>query len=395
MLPGEASPGDDTDAQFPRLFDLYKRYMLADGSAYEDDTFHLQLPIVPIPVVSRLCASVTSLFSEEPMVLEIDAPITIVGDIHGHVVDLFRTLGALGLPPERSYLFLGDLVDRGEFSMETVVVVFLLKVLHPRHIFVIRGNHEFREMTRQSGFREEVSQIYDSWEPEREILGAFSWLPIAAVVSRAVLCVHGGIGPEVRQLAQLAAIPRPLFSYRQELVKSIVWSDPCPYIDDFEASTRGVAYYFGVRALESFLDRHELKLVVRGHECVADGVQVAFDGRLVTVFSASNYCGLERNKAGVLVVSDPEHSEAVTFAPLRMFSRADAEFFDFDVGLPAPGAALPKLQNLTMRKTSTAPSHVMMARFFSRQLPDRIAAAAQRKAECVRLSPVLPQAVPK
>jgi protein phosphatase len=319
-------------------------------------------------------------------------------------VDLFRTLGALGLPPERSYLFLGDLVDRGEFSTETVVVIFLLKVLYPSHIFVIRGNHEFREMTRQSGFRQELSQIYASWEPERQILDAFSWLPIAAVISHTVLCVHGGIGPEVRQLAQLQTIPRPLLSYEQELVISLVWSDPCPYLDDFEASARGVAYYFGVRALETFLDRHELKLMVRGHECVADGVQIAFDSRLITVFSASNYCGLERNKAGVLVVSDAEHWEAVTFAPLRLFGRGEAEFFDFNSEFPPPGAAfsnpeagplspkLPKLEKT--QKTVMASRQMRFSKSFTRRPTDRIAPAAQRKVDRARSSAMLFQAAP-
>jgi protein phosphatase len=284
------------------------------------------------------------------MLLSISTPVVVVGDIHGHILDLFRTFGALGIPPERSYLFLGDLVDRGEFSTETLVLVFLLKVLFPSNTFIIRGNHEFREMTKQSGFRSEVRSIYDSADAEGRIHEAFAWIPICAVVFGTVFCVHGGIGPSVTDLRQLADIPRPLHSYREEVVKSLLWSDPCPYVDGFETCARGLAYYFDVGALENFLDHSCFSAMVRGHECVAGGVETACNGWLFTVFGASNYCGREQNKSGALIVGAGGVREVVVFPPIPMVKRVEATFLEFQCD---PGrtltAGLPRLDEKKRR----------------------------------------------
>jgi protein phosphatase len=261
------------------------------------------------------------------MLLELNTRTAIIGDLHGHVIDLFRQLGKIGLPPACNYLFLGDLVDRGEFSTETTIVILLLKALFPENVHCIRGNHEFAEMSNQGGFGAELQNIYGSEKAEEKILSCFSYMPIAALIGPEVLCVHGGICPSLYNLKQLSEIPRPLTTYTDELVQGLLWSDPAEFLQGFQPSSRGVGFFFGPDALAQFLDSHHLKLLVRGHECVDGGIESQLERRMVTVFGASNYCGLKPNKAAVMIVHpDDGRREVAIFQPLKYYKRAQAKF---------------------------------------------------------------------
>jgi protein phosphatase len=260
------------------------------------------------------------------MLLHLTEPVVVVGDLHGHLLDLLRTLRVLGPPPARTYLFLGDLVDRGEFSTETVILIFVLKALFPTNIYCIRGNHEFAQMIEHGGFSEELLSIYHSADPESWILDAFAWIPIAALLGEAVLCVHGGIGPEVASLDQLAALPRPLCDYNSDLVQSLLWSDPSSFVDTFQYNSRGVGYLYGIASLSSFLASQGLRYMIRGHECVDGGVEMQFERKLFTVFGASRYCGQSTNKSGVMIVRPDGAKETVLFQPIPYMVRAAASF---------------------------------------------------------------------
>jgi protein phosphatase len=214
------TPEIDRTACFHAIFAFYNTYFQLPASDFEKDKFRLTLPILPLPILKCLCETVRESFKSEPMVLQIAGPVIVVGDLHGHLLDLLRTIRTFGPPPTRSYLFLGDLVDRGEFSTETVELIFVLKALFSKNIYCIRGNHEFDQMIEQGGFSDELCSIYHVPDAEPWILDAFSWMPIAAVIGKSVLCVHGGIGPEVQSIEQLAAIPRPLLDYDTEVVQS-------------------------------------------------------------------------------------------------------------------------------------------------------------------------------
>jgi protein phosphatase len=311
---------------FRELYNAFLPHIYADWPQVDSRCPVVTLPLVPLPLLAALCDAVIAILTTEPMLLEIGTSTTVVGDLHGHLPDLFRILGKMGLPPARTYLFLGDLVDRGEFSTETVIVLFLLKVIFPRFIYFIRGNHEFAQLAQQDGFSAEIHSIYGSPVAEEHILEAFSYMPIAAVICKSALCVHGGVGPSVSSLSQVAAIPRPLTGFDSEPVKELLWSDPTAAAPGFEPSPRGIGCLFGADALAAFLDAHALRCMVRGHECVPEGVAMQHRRRLFTVFSASNYCGLEANKAGVLLVKADGGCEAFFFQPLCYIRRADVGF---------------------------------------------------------------------
>lgn len=281
-------------------------------------------PHYSISDVNCILKDCEELFKSEPVQLEIDQSVTVVGDIHGHLFDLLRIFQRFGLPPQTKYLFLGDLVDRGEFSVETVLYICTLKLLFPTDIYLIRGNHEFDSLCRISGFYDDVQQLYSSNEVYDNFLNLFQWLPISAIVAKNTLCIHGGLGPQLYSLSQLKELKRPIQDFGDPVLDSILWSDPVDGIDFFEPSTRGSGFFFGKPAVDEFIKSQNIERIIRGHECVAEGCLERFDATVVTVFSASNYCGLVNNKAAIAKVGADGSYSSVTLAPLPYILRVNA-----------------------------------------------------------------------
>ena len=312
-----------------KLYLLYEKLWKVDVSKYELGSTRLILPIARESLLTDLCKVITDMFTREPIVLNIDSNCIVMGDIHGHILDLFRVLNKFGTPEKNTYLFLGDLVDRGEFSIETVTLIFILKALYPKNVFIIRGNHEFPAMFQFNGFSKQVEETYGNHTVTYAFSQAFTVMPLAAKVFNKIFCVHGGIGEGFTTTDDLYRLQRPILSYERDPVMSAVWSDPNSTIfeNNFLISPRGLGYHFSKEALEEFLHKENLKLLVRGHEPCDEGFHFTFDDKLVTVFSASNYCGYGNNKAAVMIIT--QHGEKYTFetfAPLKYLSRNQAAF---------------------------------------------------------------------
>ena len=324
-----------------KIYEFYCRIFLRDIQEYTSQKSKLVLPFIPRDILVEILDFVSHIFAEEPNILQISGECIIIGDLHGQILDLFRIIRRFGLPPLNSYLFLGDLVDRGEFSTETTTFVFLLKILFPKNIFIIRGNHEFYSLCDKCGFTEELSSIYSGSISQvvSAFTNAFSFLPFAALlkgdsVTPPTLCVHGGIGPGFRYLNLLNSFSRPILDYNDDIICSLVWSDPSTSQNGFAPSLRNTGYLFGYQSLSDFLSNNHLLLMIRGHECVAEGVSIQLNRRLITVFSASNYCGLCENKGGVLLHHGPkfEQNDACTFPPIKSPHRKDVIFLIYDKG---------------------------------------------------------------
>ena len=315
---------DNALAPFQNLFSHYRSLILTDVSKYISQEVPLVFPAVPQSLMEAICDRVIQYFRKEPVVLNLPHDLVIVGDIHGHILDLFRILARFGFPPEQRYLFLGDIVDRGEFSTETITLVYLMKVLWPDHVFLLRGNHEFPEMCQRCGFSAELFGIYASGSLESTFHCAFSWTPLGAVINGTILCIHGGIGPEFKSLDQLNDVQRPIYGFDREPATTVLWSDPLKSLRGFRQSSRGCGFFFGPEALANFLRENNLTTVVRGHQSIEEGVDTSIPG-LVTVFSASTYCGLRPNKAGVFVLREDGGREALTFPPLPYLRRENVE----------------------------------------------------------------------
>jgi serine/threonine-protein phosphatase PP1 catalytic subunit len=251
-----------------------------------------------------MCARARSLFLAQNSLVEMDAPVKICGDVHGQFSDLLRLFELGGTPSEENpYLFLGDYVDRGKNSIETVCLLLAYKLKLPDHFHLLRGNHESSNINRLYGFYDECKRRY-SVKVWRVFCDCFNCLPIAGVVSESIICMHGGLSPELKTLEQIRSIRRPTEVGDTGLVCDLLWSDPKVRTTGYVASDRGVSYAFGVDVVEEFLEAHALDLVCRAHQVVEDGYEFFANRKLVTVFSAPNYCGTFDNAGGMMVVGD-------------------------------------------------------------------------------------------
>ena len=255
--------------------------------------------------IRQLCIRVRPiLLDQQPMLLELKAPIKICGDIHGQYTDLLRLFEYGGFPPTANYLFLGDYVDRGKQSIETICLLLTYKILYPENFYILRGNHESAGINRIYGFYDECKRRY-SIKLWKVFSGIFNCLPAAAVIEEKILCMHGGLSPELLSLQQIADIDRPCDVPDMGLLCDLLWSDPNGTIPGWGENDRGVSFVFGADIVERFLQKHDLDLIVRAHQVVEDGYEFFAGRRLVTLFSAPNYCG-EFDNAGAMISVDED-----------------------------------------------------------------------------------------
>jgi len=255
--------------------------------------------------IMTICKRVEAFFLHEPSLLHLQAPINIVGDIHGQFLDLLRYFEEGGFPPNANYLFLGDYVDRGRMGIECTILLFCYKLRYPDRFFMLRGNHECSQISRMYGFYDECKAKYneDCWSYFNDV---FRTLPLAAIVSNRLFATHGGLSPDLQSLDDIDKIQRPTDVPINGLLCDLLWADPNPDIDSWDISDRGVSFLFGKFTLEQFLAAYDFDLFVRAHQVVEEGYEFfpRNSRRLVTVFSAANYCGSFDNAGAMLLVNE-------------------------------------------------------------------------------------------
>lgn len=251
--------------------------------------------------IRQLCVASREIFMQQPNLLELEAPIKICGDIHGQYSDLLRLFEYGGFPPQANYLFLGDYVDRGKQSLETICLLLAYKIKYPENFFLLRGNHECASINRIYGFYDECKRRFNVrlW---KTFTDCFNWLPVAALVDDKILCMHGGLSPDLKHLDEIRSLPRPVAIPDTGLLCDLLWADPGA-VKGWAMNDRGVSFTFGPDQVSEFLAKHDLDLVCRAHQVVEDGYEFFADRQLVTIFSAPNYCG-EFDNAGAMMSVD-------------------------------------------------------------------------------------------
>jgi len=251
--------------------------------------------------IELICASAREIFLSQPSLLELAPPVKVVGDVHGQYHDLIRIFSKCGFPPKTNYLFLGDYVDRGKQSLETILLLLCYKIKYPENFFLLRGNHECANVTRVYGFYDECKRRCNikTW---KLFIDTFNTLPIAAIVAGKIFCVHGGLSPVLNSMDEIRNIARPTDVPDFGLLNDLLWSDPADTINEWEDNERGVSYVFSKVAINKFLSKFNFDLVCRAHMVVEDGYEFFNDRTLVTVFSAPNYCGEFDNWGAVMGV---------------------------------------------------------------------------------------------
>ncbi|XP_066944863.1 serine/threonine-protein phosphatase 5 [Macrobrachium rosenbergii] len=259
-----------------------------------------------------------------------DSKFTVCGDIHGQYYDLMNIFQLNGLPSTTNpYLFNGDFVDRGSFSVECIFVLFGYKLLYPDHFFMSRGNHESVTMNQMYGFEGEVKAKYTAQMAEL-FTEVYNWLPLCHCLNNKVLVMHGGLfsGDDVT-LEDIRKTDRNRQPPEEGIMCELLWSDPMPSMGR-APSKRGVGIQFGPDITKKFLDRNNLEYVIRSHEVKAEGFEVAHDGKCITVFSAPNYCDTMGNLGSFITMTGkdlkPKYTtyEAVPHPPVKPMAYANS-----------------------------------------------------------------------
>lgn len=259
---------------------------------------------IPEADLKRLCCLVKDILMEEANVQPVRSPVTICGDIHGQFYDLLELLRTGGEVPNTNYIFMGDFVDRGHNSVETFQLLLCLKARYPANMTLLRGNHESRQITQVYGFYEECMRKYGNANPWKYCVEVFDYLNLAALVDGKVLCVHGGLSPELRTIDQIQVIERVQEIPHNGPYCDLMWSDP-EDISEWAISPRGAGFLFGSQVTKEFCHINGLELICRAHQLVMEGYKYHFsDKNLVTVWSAPNYCYRCGNVASILALDD-------------------------------------------------------------------------------------------
>lgn len=279
--------------------------------------------------VKLLCMKAREVLVEEANVQRIDTPVTICGDIHGQFFDLMELFKIGGELPDTNYLFLGDFVDRGYYSVETFLLLIALKVRYPDRIMLIRGNHETRQITQVYGFYDECLRKYGSVNVWRYCTEIFDYLSLASLIEDRILCVHGGLSPSIATIDEIRSLDRKQEVPHDGSMCDLLWSDP-EDINGWGISPRGAGYIFGSDVVKSFNHCNDIELITRAHQLAMDGYKWWFEQNLVTVWSAPNYCYRCGNIATVM-----ELDEQLNYH-FKTFEAAPAEQRGIPAKRPAP-----------------------------------------------------------
>ncbi|KAK7253912.1 protein phosphatase 5 [Aureococcus anophagefferens] len=309
-----------------------------DGAFIDAALIHLRSQkLLDRRSVLLILAQTRQLLAAESTVVDLAIPAaaphyTVCGDVHGQFYDLLNIFEMNGLPSAANpYVFNGDMVDRGSFSFEVAISLFMLKARDSSAVHLNRGNHETRTMAKFYGFEGEILHKYD-----RAVLDlfheCFCLLPLGCVIERRVIVVHGGCpSTDDVTLDDIRAIDRDDEPPEIGVFCDLLWSDPQP-LDGRTPSRRGVGLSFGPDVTRAFLAKNDLGLLIRSHEVRENGYEVEHGGALITIFSAPNYCDAVGNKGALIHLGRdlaPKFTtfEAVPHPPVRpMAYSAFAQF---------------------------------------------------------------------
>eukprot|EP01090_Pellita_catalonica_P009565 TRINITY_DN2066_c0_g1_i1.p1 TRINITY_DN2066_c0_g1~~TRINITY_DN2066_c0_g1_i1.p1 ORF type:complete len:332 (+),score=28.13 TRINITY_DN2066_c0_g1_i1:41-1036(+) len=274
----------------------------------------MQCKPLPEADLKALCAKAKEILLQEENVQQVKCPVTVCGDVHGQFHDLMELFRIGGKAPNTNYLFMGDYVDRGYYSVETVSLLVVLKVRYKDRVTILRGNHESRQITQVYGFYDECLRKYGSADVWKQFTELFDCLPLTALIENQIFCLHGGLSPSISTLDGIRLIDRRQEVPHEGPMCDLLWSDPddrCGYGN----SPRGAGSTFGQDISKKFNHANGLTLIARAHQLVMEGYNWSHDQNVVTIFSAPNYCYRCGNQAAVMELDESMTHMFLQFDP--------------------------------------------------------------------------------
>lgn len=266
--------------------------------------------------ISHVCDKVIDIMILEPNIRRIPGNTTVIGDIHGQFSDLLHIFQVYGSPEQNSYVFLGDYVDRGENSLECIMLLLVYKAMHPGNIVLIRGNHEQRTINKVYGFYDEVCMKYGGSKIWDAVNSVFPHFNLGCIIDNKYLCIHGGISPRIT-INKLERADRFEKITEESIINDIIWSDPY-YKQGFAPNPRGSGFLFGEDILKQFLMFNNLEMIVRSHQLAIEGYKWDFENLCLTIWSAPDYMGKCSNPASVLFI---EKGLPISSRSLKIFNK--------------------------------------------------------------------------
>lgn len=264
-----------------------------------------------------ICEAAIDLLIHEPNIRYVSSPVVVVGDLHGQYSDLIHIFQIGGTPSENAYVFLGDYVDRGDNSIESIFLLLVYKVIYPERITLLRGNHEVKSINRIYGFYDEVLMRYGNSNVWTMVNNVFNHFNIGSIVDNRYFCVHGGISTRIT-INRLQRLDRFERISEGSIITDLLWSDPY-YKLGTSPNPRGSGFLFGEDVLKQFLMYNNLDLMIRSHQLAIEGYKWNLSSLCLTVWSAPNYMGKCSNPASILVI---QKDQPVNNACLRLFKKA-------------------------------------------------------------------------
>jgi protein phosphatase len=348
-----------------RILDAFSEIFALPPDRVGEIGVSVALPTFNVDDIKTIVRRARSSFQTQETLLDVPLPVYVIGDLHGNIFDLLRILLFARPPPKNRFLFLGDYVDRGQYSVEVIVLLFALLAKYPAHIFLLRGNHEFDRMNSLYGFKTDVLTLYADFGQEiyAQINNCFQFLPLAAVVGGEIFCVHGGISCQVTSFRQLRSVRRPIESYDSPVVSDLMWSDPAAETKDYEQSTRGNGSMFGSAAVKAFQKSLKVTTIIRAHQVVTLGVERFGSDDLYTVFSSSNYNPDVENRCGLIFFNSFGEMQAFSLPQLTQVPRESAllsgglfEESEDKTGLPQSKPTVPLMCLIKSNSTDLSPA---------------------------------------
>ena len=264
--------------------------------------------VLPEDQIKALCEEAKTIFKAEPNVVHRKSPITIPGDCLAHLTDFVQVFELAGKLPDTHFLLMGNYVDRGQYSVESITLFLALKVKYPQLITMLRGNHEAKEISKVYGLYDNVMKHYGNESVWEALLEVFNTLPLAAVIDDKYFCVHGGPAKDITSINEIQKLDRFAEVQAETPICDLLWSDPSDE-NGFTVSARGAGHHFGADVTAKFLAENNLQKIIRGHQMQQNGYSLTHNDQVATVWGAPNYCSKCGNTAAFLQIDDSKEEK--------------------------------------------------------------------------------------